>query len=142
MLRRMFLTAVPVAATVGTLRYVRPMPVRADTRQYASASESKDTSRPSLVERFHVQNKVVRDMTLADLTRWEPFKSTENQIFLQQASDRVLDNLDYIRVMYDLLPLTERRKANLMRVILNDLDREMTDGEKALYDALIQYYGI
>jgi hypothetical protein len=138
----MFLTAVPAAATVTTLRYVRPMPVRADTRQYASVPESNDTSRSSLVERFHVQNKLVRDMTLADLSRWEPFQSTENQMFLQQASDRVLDNLDYIRVMYDLIPLTERRKANLMRTVLNDLDKDLSEGEKALYDALIQYYGL
>lgn len=142
MLRRLCLTTVPIAATVTTLRYVRPVSVRADTRQYATPQEP-DTSRlPSLAERFHVQNKLVRSMTQADLLRWEPFKDADSQKLIHQASDRVLDNLDYIRVLYDRPPLNDRRKANLMRVVLNDLDRDLTEGEKALYDTLIRYYDL
>jgi hypothetical protein len=141
MLRRLCIASIPAMAT---LQLVRPVPVRADTRTFASAPKNQNTEThlSNLKERYHVQNKIVREMTQADLTRWEPFQSSEYQTWILNASDQVLDDLDYIRVMYDRLPLSERRKANLMRSILNSTDKNITPEEKQLYEILIRYYNL
>jgi len=96
----------------------------------------------TLEERHQKQRQTVYNIHLSELIKWEPFCEKSHQELLTKLPLRTLEQLEYIRIMYNLLPVPEVRKANLYSMIIYEYRNAKTPEEREALSILVQYYGL
>ena len=152
MFQRILFKSFPmIPVCVGAAHFIRPSPCGAAILNHrrvsasasgSSASRNHEDFLKDLQKRSTAQTSLMYSTILISLSKWEPFKDTPNKDLLPFVSTQVLQNLDYIRVMYDTRSLSVGRKANLYQQILRDIKDAKTTEERTLYVAVVQYYGL
>lgn len=152
MLRRVLVKTLPaIPLSFVAANFIRPPVAHARPSSFATAA-SKDSGSgtgdetqnqkvflSNLQKRSEIQSNLMYKSILTNLSQWEPFKHHPDAVLLDKVSGTVLQNLEYIRIMYDT-PLTVSRKANLYKTFINNVKDASTPEEHAVYVIVAKYY--
>lgn len=110
-----------------------------------SKTSNKQTDKElltTLEERHQQQRQTVYNIHLSELIKWEPFCNESHKELLHKLPLPTLEKLEFIRIMYNTLPVPEVRKANLYSTIIYEYRNAKTPEEREALSILVQYYGL
>lgn len=94
----------------------------------------------------HVMNlnkkdqSIVHEEKIQKLKKWSASAGFTNTI--EKCSYEIIDDIDYIKVMYDELPLKPQQRIHVRTNLLRLYDRAGTEEEKSYIINIMRYYGV